>query len=439
MLNKHFMIKLFKRHFITFTLCTGLSVCVQAQKTTILIQNPISIERPSELIVLKRSALEVRLGKISKHKFIQITTKNNRPIVVQHDDLNGDGLWDEIAFLQTFSGNEQKEINLTVSEHPATIKAQVLANVRHRRKNKDNTFGDNLLEDSVLGTQLPTDFSKQPLPPFLTEGPAWENDKVGFRIYFDSRNAKDIWGKTTPQMILNEVGLDTANNYHKQADWGMDVLKVGKSLGAGSLALAVPQADGSTKLVRLGGGNFKKVRYQQMANGPVRAICRLTYSDWKISTTSKLVQVQEDISIWGGQYFYQSTISLKNVPTKAQLVTGIVNLHTQKPYQFIESTKALTLYSFDKQSENNDNLGMAITVSKSLSPTLGISPNTDADILNTFTISMKIPSYERPSFRFYAAWQASDTRFQQEASFADFMKDENSRFSNPLKVKYLSR
>jgi hypothetical protein len=41
-------------------------------------------------------------------------------------------------------------------------------------------------------------------------------------------------------MVLDEVGADTSKNYHQQADWGMDVLKVGASLGAGSLALYVP-------------------------------------------------------------------------------------------------------------------------------------------------------------------------------------------------------
>lgn len=63
------------------------------------------------------------------------------------------------------------------------------------------------------------------------EGPGWESDKVGFRIYLDGRNALDIFGKKTNDMVLSNVGR--GDDYHTMADWGMDILKVGNSLGAG--------------------------------------------------------------------------------------------------------------------------------------------------------------------------------------------------------------
>ena len=33
---------------------------------------------------------------------------------------------------------------------------------------------------------------------YQTDGPSWENDKVGFRHYLDGRNSKDVFGKKTP-------------------------------------------------------------------------------------------------------------------------------------------------------------------------------------------------------------------------------------------------
>ena len=68
-----------------------------------------------------------------------------------------------------------------------------------------------------------------------------ENDKVGFRLYLDGRNAKDIYGKRTSELVLKDIGLDESgtpvDNYHVLRDWGRDILQVGNSLGAGGLAL----------------------------------------------------------------------------------------------------------------------------------------------------------------------------------------------------------
>lgn len=66
------------------------------------------------------------------------------------------------------------------------------------------------------------------------EGPGWESSKVGYRLYFDWRNAIDIFGKKVDTMVLSKVGHDNYDSYHEDASWGQDILKAGKSLGIGS-------------------------------------------------------------------------------------------------------------------------------------------------------------------------------------------------------------
>jgi hypothetical protein len=65
----------------------------------------------------------------------------------------------------------------------------------------------------------------------------WENDKIGFRNYFDCRNVKDLFGKRMPEMIIDKIHTPELGDYHKLADWGMDVLHCGSSLGSGGIAL----------------------------------------------------------------------------------------------------------------------------------------------------------------------------------------------------------
>lgn len=67
------------------------------------------------------------------------------------------------------------------------------------------------------------------------EGPGWESDKIGYRFYLDWRNAVDIFGKTVDTLVLQNIGLDGFDSYHEMCDWGVDVLKVGGSLGMGSI------------------------------------------------------------------------------------------------------------------------------------------------------------------------------------------------------------
>src|SRR5688500_11808476 len=67
------------------------------------------------------------------------------------------------------------------------------------------------------------------------EGPGWESDKVGYRFYLDQRNAVDVFGKIVSEPVLQKAGQDGFDSYHELQPWGMDVLKVAKSLGVGSI------------------------------------------------------------------------------------------------------------------------------------------------------------------------------------------------------------
>ena len=413
-----------------------LSVSCKSPTTiSINISNPGAIARPDELIILKRADIDKKLGKVPDGKFVLITGSNKTPVLVQYDDINLDGNWDELVFLYSFKAKEQAEFRLSIGDRPANIKAVVRAHIRQRRKAADDKFGPALDKDSVAGNQPATDFSIHPLPPFLTEGPAWENDKVGFRLYFDERNGKDIWGKTTPKMMMDEIGLDTANNYHLLANWGMDILKVGKSLGAGALALSVPVSRDKDSLVRLGGKNVEHVIYQKIADGPIRAILRLTYKNWKVVDSLPPVQLTEELSIWGGKYFYESHIILSNAPANSKLVTGIVNLHSNQSYQ-IDTLNTAILYTHDSQSENKDNLGLGIMIKKNDFYEFGKTANIATDIQNTYTVVLNSENNKPVSFRFYAGWEQSDSQYKTVKGFNGFLKSEAVEYSLPLTINW---
>jgi hypothetical protein len=430
MRNSRFKIFLF---ILIASFITGCSVFNKAgsKKYTLVLTNPLSIERADELVVLTREMIEQKTGKLHD-KFISITSPGNKPVVVQFDDLNKDGRWDEAAFLYKFEPDQKVE--LTVAAASTKINdATIRAHVRMRQKNADNKFGPLLDSVTVPRNTPPTDFTKQKLPPYLTEGPAWENDKVAFRIYMDTRNTKDIFGKRTTAMMMDTVGVNPENVYHHLADWGMDILAVGKSLGAGSLALSVP-VNGKDTLVRLGGANVEQTSYEKIADGPIRGILRMHYKNWVVANGFPPVNVTEEIRIWGGKYFYESSVTVENAPAGSKLVTGIVNLKSKKSEE-LNTNDCRVVYTYDVQSENKDKLGLAIAVKNEQFTSFGKTPNEKSDVLNTYTVSLPV-NRQPATFRFYAGWEMSDLLFVREESFRKFLNYEASKYSKAIGVTW---
>jgi hypothetical protein len=264
------------------------------------------------------------------------------------------------------------------------------------------------------------------------EGPAWENDKVGFRLYFDVRNGKDIWGKLTDRMVLQDVGTGNGKSYHELNDWGMDLLKVGNSLGAGALAIQTKNKTGNDTLVRVGGNNMGTQTYTMIANGPVRAIFLMKYEDWNMLGDGNLVNVEEQISISAGQYYYESQVKVSGIKKKYCVVTGIVNLKSKEVKNLSKPSRGI--YTFDKQSENGDLMGLAIiTLPQYFESAPKESLNT-GDINKTYPV--RFSSAKDPVYRFYANWEKSDERFKSLSSYEQYISVEGEKMASPLKINW---
>src|SRR5690606_24384072 len=132
----------FKKNILLALLWLSGVTALQAQSTSLKLVNPLKQQRPDELIVLKREFLEKKFKKIIDGKIA--ITEVNQPIIVQFDDVNADGIWDEIAFLQDFKALEKKKLLLSFETASSVkIKPLIRAYVRQKRKTPDNTFGLN--------------------------------------------------------------------------------------------------------------------------------------------------------------------------------------------------------------------------------------------------------------------------------------------------------
>lgn len=415
--------------FIFFAISILILSCSNNKKD-LTITNPADIERPDELIVLKRSDIETHIGSIPPGKFV-LVLKDSIPVFVQYDDMNADGTWDELSFLYSFKSNEKIKLTFSIADAPATIKAVVRAHVRHRKRNGDS-FGPALLKDTMPPVNLPIDSLTTSPPLYQTEGPAWENDKVAFRLCFDRTNSKLILGKLVSTMVMDTIGADPKKDYRVLSNWGMDLLEAGNSLSAGSVAIAAKATNGIDTLIRLGGENIKKETYELIADGPIRAVFRVKY-EWTIN--EQPVQIVDETSIWGGQYFYETKLFIEGTPKYAQAVTGFADFDNNTPgHMNIAGSKIF--YSYGAQSENKDSLGMAIAIEgKNYGWFSGITDSL-SDIQNSYLVSQRFVPGEPVTYRFYASWEKSDSQFKTERSFQDFLKKQAMLLHNKLKMDW---
>lgn len=124
------------------------------------------------------------------------------------------------------------------------------------------------------------------------EGPGWESDVLAFRIYWDARNATDIFCKRRPVLGLAEYANPEVN-YHQDTPWGMDVLKVGTALGIGGFGT---WQDGKVVKVTEASRDFKV-----LADGPLCAVADLIYTDWKAG--DRTLDLTARVRMAAGQHF----------------------------------------------------------------------------------------------------------------------------------------
>lgn len=183
------------------------------------------------------------------------------------------------------------------------------------------------------------------------EGPGWESDKVGYRIYLDWRNAIDIFGKKTDSLVLHNVGLDGFDSYHEVSDWGVDVLKVGSSLGMGSVAFW----DGE-KAIRV---EKTDSLYSEVESGANKSKVTINYYGWEINDTK--TTLQSTLEIEAGSYLTKYSHKLSEA--LPNLSSGIVKHEGTEVQVFTDIKEGWTcLATFGVQTLQNDNLGMCVFV-----------------------------------------------------------------------------
>ncbi len=396
------------------------------------LKNPLNTARTDEVIILSRVQVEQKL-EVKEGMFPVFKTSDNKLIPGQVDDLDGDGNWDEAVLDLDFSANESKSVKIELVPEMEYPQFEKRTNLRLGIKQEDGSFRE---VDNYRA--LPCNDGFEIIA--QAESVSWENDKIGFRVYFDCRNVKDLFGKLKPGLIIDKIGTRELPSYHDLADWGMDVLHCGSSLGSGGIALLK-----NDSLFRL--GSTEVYEYQKIVEGPIRSIFELRYSGWNVD--GEKLKAVERITIYPGKYWFESDVTFKGCSDEDQVVTGIVtSLLKRDPFEF-KTANFQCIGTHDVQSLNKDELGMAVLVPLAEAGKIGrttdidffklgdrtvVEKNFSNIISQTYYIGQKCKSDASAKHYFFSVWGLDKEQWKTEEGFRKYITEEAEKLSVPVVV-----
>jgi hypothetical protein len=382
------------------------------------VANPIKISRQDVLVFLPEKSLPKDFNCKSF-----IVFEKGKEIASQYNlkDVDYKGI---MVVLSELLANESRELEVRYAKT-----GQIMRDYKKKTQAELSykTGGDWKSREYIGGTFKNTEYLR--VPPqhkdhswFIRyEGPGWESDKVGYRFYLDQRNANDVYGKLTSDMVLQQVGLDGFDSYHHMQSWGMDVMKVGNSLGIGSIGA---MENGVITRVE----KTDSVTSRITENGNVYSSILTNYYGWKLG--EKKYDLESRISIHAGTRLTHQLITLTNNPE--HICTGIVK--DKKAVLFSSKGDASNfgyIATYGKQSLNGDGDELGLAIFFRTTDALEFTEDEFSHVLK-----LKPDIKGKVEYYFLAAWVLEPNGIKDQQQFEAYLKQVASELANPLKVEF---
>ena len=301
-----------KLFLLTATLMMGTSALAQ-QTVNVKVTNNASFSRQSVPVVI---ALD-KYGPVAS----ALVKGDGTEIPCQLDDLDSDGQFDELCFLTDLERKQTRDFTITLSQEgkPREYKPQVyvemmLANKKIKETNKQDIYISSLTVDRNVN----------PYNQLHHHGPAFENDMVAYRVYFDHRQTIDIYGKYRRGLEIMQTQF-YPDETQKALGYGDDVLWVGETLGLGTLR----GFDGSRPTMVK---DVEQRGQRIVSRGPLRTIVEMVDKQWKPSADAQPVDMTTRYTLYAGRRDLQVDVKFSRPVADLRFSTGIINVKNSTEY-----------------------------------------------------------------------------------------------------------
>lgn len=299
------------RTITTLTLLAVAALSATAGRTfTVSVSNKSKIDKTSVPVVipLQKYGMEVKSA---------LVTADGKEIPCQLDDTDRDGAFDELCFVTDAAKKSTLTFSVTLEETgqprqyaPRTYAEMVLPNKKVKIKNKQDIF----LSDISVNRGSATSYSS-----LHHHGPAFENEFIAFRLYFDHRQTVDMYGKYRKGLEIKETQF-YPDAQQKADGYGDDVLWVGNTFGLGALR----GWNGSEPTMF---DDCDRRAMRVIASGPVRAIVEVVDLGWNTRNAGKQpVDMTTRYTVYAGRRDCAVDVSFRRPATGYEFSTGIINV-----------------------------------------------------------------------------------------------------------------
>ncbi|CAN5292225.1 hypothetical protein BH09PSE1_BH09PSE1_22050 [soil metagenome] len=204
---------------------------------------------------------------------------NGHAIEYQFDDLDRDGVWDELFFVADLKAGERKRF-------------YVYRGFQQRGWNPHRTH-------AAIGSYM------------RHTVPFWESENVGWKLWFPTDI--DVYAKRKPLLMSNRLYMGNLDGYGVAAenpDYGADIQSVDDSFGGGGIGvfegdvLSRPRFTPTSDLEhRFNAGQQSDTRYafDVLVNGPLRSMVRIRTMNW--NTGRGRYDVEQIYTAYAGQNY----------------------------------------------------------------------------------------------------------------------------------------
>lgn len=382
------------------------------------VNNPLNRQRDNVMVFLPADDLRKNNPSFNTKAFVVLDGSTEIPAQFNHKDAENTGI---VVVLDQLNAGESRRLTVRFKEqgsverdYPKRTQAELSHKVGGHFENQKYIGGEFVNVDSLRVPDEHTDHSWY----IRYEGPGWESDKVGYRFYLDWRNGTDVFGKATSDMVLQKVGQEGFDSYHELQPWGMDVLKVGKALGVGTLAHfyngkanRIAETDSIISVIT--------------ENGPVYSSVRTDYYGWQVAEHT--MDVHSLLSIHAGSRLTRHQVAVSAKPDN--LSTGLTKDKSARLLKKEGGNEGWGyLATYGSQSLNNDKLGLAI-----LFPPQAFQEFTEDEHSHVVKLS---PSEGAIEYYFLAAWELEPEGIQTVEQFIEYLDKTAAELASPVKVTF---
>ena len=251
-----------------------------------------------------------------------IVYSDNTELPSQLDDLDGDGINDELCFFANVKKKQKYSFQVILEKDgepkiysPHTYAELLLKNPKIKEKNKQDLF----IQQIVVGKDLDDSFHL-----LHHHGVAFENELIALRIYFDKRQTLDLYGKKRKGLEIKDTQF-YPDKQQLLGGYGDDILWAGNVLGLGALRGWVECKEQLLDDVEYRGQHI-------VCQGPIRTIVEVADKGWLWKKGENSINLKQRFTLYAGRRDIILEAWLNPSNDSIRFFTGLQHLLNGKEY-----------------------------------------------------------------------------------------------------------